>query len=95
MTVNELRQILVGIPQSQDKNIVILDSRESFGFYELDQVDFAAKHPVDDSDYQVNFYDPHSNEICTYDPSEFKNYDDFMNHVSRYKQLVPCVVLLP
>jgi hypothetical protein len=95
MTVKQLRDIVNSIPPTQDKNIVILDSRESFGFYELSQVDFAAKHPLDDSDYQVNFFDPYANEICTYDPSEFKNYDEYMKYVSQYKQLVPCVVLLP
>lgn len=99
MTVKELRQIINGIPQSQDKNIVVLSS-ETFGYCELDQVDagnmFPIDFPLDGVDKQTLFYDPHSNEICFYDPIEFKTYDDFIKYVSQYPdQLFPCVVLLP
>jgi hypothetical protein len=93
MTVKELRDIVNSIPSDQDKNIVVLSS--DLGFYELDQVDAGNILPLDGANEQTLFYDPHSNEICFYDPIEFKNYDDFMNHVSQYKQLLPCVVLLP
>jgi hypothetical protein len=94
MTVKELRDIVNSIPTTQDKNIVVLSS-EIFGYYELDQVDAGNMLPLDGVDKQTLFYDPYANEICFYDPIEFKNYDDFINHVSQYTQLVPCVVLLP
>ena len=91
MTVKELRQIINGIPQSQDDNIIVLSS-ETFGYCELDQVDAGNMLTLDK---QTLFFDPHANEICFYDPTEFKNYDDFIKHVSQYPdQLFPCVVLL-
>ena len=96
MTVKELRDIVNSIPQSQDENVVVLDARDSFGFYELEEVYTGSIYPVDGFGKQTYFFDPYSNEICNYDSVEFKTYDDFIKHVSQYPdQLFPCVVLLP
>ena len=87
MTVKQLRDIINSLPPNLDNNIVVSSDEDEIKFIEMGRFRDGTG---------TYFFDPYSNEICTFDPIEFKNHDEYMKHVSQYPdQLFPCVVLLP
>ena len=90
MNVRTFKKLVSSIPESQDDWIVVISiDDEGNGFKELFDIDRDNNHVC------TRYFDEPSNELCFYNDSDYKNFDEFEKVVSEYEHLKPCIVLWP
>ena len=91
MNVRDFKELIKHIPPEFD-NFEVVMSKDPEGnsfhvFYELDYQQISGK--------SGKYYDPHSNEICSYNADDYNTEDEFFERVNSYDQLQPCIILWP